>query len=1805
MLHTSSSYESFKEQRLTFKVFATAVSDILREMLQSIEKGHVPNDNNLKLFSSSLENLQEKYLSLQSSAAEFLGQKDILPSGCSVFALDEAINCQEIKIREWLREAEHTLIHFLSVESPLASHMEELWSHRESAQELLGQIRSNSICAEQAQDKITPYRLFLDAITMNGIDSEEKEELFIRIDDLFPKRVSRALYGGKYNFSDTAPQNFNTDNTETLHPTICAVPDSTVSSVAPCESPFEEDTASANRSSNSCFDQVLKTPDEGNEIEDPLDREDQGILLNVRPSLAGKELENLISRTFKNEYITLFQLFASFCILTQEQALEFGALRGNFGNKSGLRPSAALQFFIDKGCVKKLKEPIPCLVMPSGHIAAAKSVAKKKNTNLFALFQSKKFCENQVPEYIIRRSVALNQCMLRYLKWARENNQEVFVRILDSVMLSDTNQRVSVWWKSEERFCQLALDPRELNSEQSAWLLVPEEDTPRPILPSLAEGTICYAFMQGQIFLWDGGWKDKNGIVQQIPDASSSVIADTVMNLAKGTEENNAAPLDLRVEDSLTASVKDDLPNVSAEEESDVESLATKQMAAPCMSSLTTPSDKNTTIEKGQVRLPETENILADETIAATAARLADHPCPPSDAELQDLISRLLAHSTRTGEDSGLDPHLAQALMLGKAAKLQGLSGCSSLYKQLLLATACPIDSINYAGYNLNASFPNVNQAQSLALAAYIHALFAPLDGHDYALQDQANMYLREYEQYFFGYPKLKALFTMLCGMHDIAPYGFSTAVLAQLESGEEKKKSLNALQERAKKCMAEPSVKSRLHGIPELLSSHFGKKSDLYTCIEIVTLNKQQDRELVLGLLHDYYERSGDTFVRPNDKKIEETIDSAWNDAKKKQSTQRITLGHMARKQIRDAFNERLEIMRAWIESASSMDAEKVDRLRKLKNSILDELRNLQGQQANDTSVDYPKAVTYMLGYIQNRLENRVDCNNMFTDALRTGFVALDDSFLPVLQEEMCSVRYYEPWRRVLKHIACPDMTLAQAEKDMSGSTDSPMFDNLHQLELICKMQDREDNIRAVMKKAEHRAKEITTDFKDKLELAYADGRITEKDKEDLLQLIASNEEDFFNTGDFGCWKQFLDAMKQQKQEKIEHNKNKLLKDIAMRKQGGDASALLDKAEKHLADGQFAVAEEYINLYDRGDKEHSEDIKAVIDENDSFATFLSDSVFNPLHEYCVRIIKGRGLCKHGVDYIKAHTPSDWTKRHQEDSFRFIQNWPLRKGSPDTQHIKELIEGLGVTVQQVKKLPNYTEDVYSLKILPTPRDLTDYQHPIAAFGTELKSPLMLVVLYGSRQPRELVDTINGLMPNRNGFTIVLLDHALSKTSRCQLAEYCHQSTGFTPFLVIDRVLALHLALQQPTDRLPLMLSCTLPYATAIQPFVRAAGRTSDEMFCGRTRELSDILNPNGASLVYGGRQLGKTALLQRAQSRFHAPANKYFAVFCDIKNKANEKDLVQFLCAEVSKETGFQLTPCETMKHFCDQIDDLFRKKKVQGMLLLLDETDNFLKTVSSSDYAPVEELVNLKRKQAHFKFVLAGLNNVYRAKNATQHNGVFGQLGHPLCIKPLSPAEALRLILRPLRYLGFKPGQDAQLETILSNTNYYPGILQFFGYTLAQSLNDRYTRYYRASDGNPPFELKSEHLGSIMNSDDLNASIRDKFRLSLELDTRYFMLARCIGMLYHYQEPMFHNYKGYTVENIRDLSKEYDIYCLDELADDEYEALLDEMAEMGILHCSEAGVYRLRKRSFLDIIGSDMDKLDSEIRSENERSLS
>ena len=69
-------------------------------------------------------------------------------------------------------------------------------------------------------------------------------------------------------------------------------------------------------------------------------------------------------------------------------------------------------------------------------------------------------------------------------------------------------------------------------------------------------------------------------------------------------------------------------------------------------------------------------------------------------------------------------------------------------------------------------------------------------------------------------------------------------------------------------------------------------------------------------------------------------------------------------------------------------------------------------------------------------------------------------------------------------------------------------------------------------------------------------------------------------------------------------------------------------------------------------------------------------------------------------------------------------------------------------------------------------------------------------------------------------------------------------------------------------------------------------------------------------------------------------------------------------------------------------------------------------------------------------------------------------------------------------------------------------------------------------------------------------------------------------------------------IEQIKDIAQDYKIICLESESDNDYHNLLDEMVEMGILSKPDdtKKLYRLRRSSFITIIGSDFDAVDADI---------
>lgn len=1793
-----------------FSFRANQVENSLSSMLTLVSGGRVPDKADIQALGQELDSLQETFGFIQSLAFEVVAESDLPGANASVSDYAEAIKQSEVlRIKEQLIEIENRLQRFVAVRSLAAAFEEALKPYQEAAQDLLSQLGREAAPSPGEMETATEvHKLFLEAIAMEDFDSDTGMDLMDRLEEHYSSKVQRGLMLHKY---------YIDENTGKAEHVVLRVGGSSEKQFS-----VDDEPAAAvieDKKVESSKEKIANAPDDEAAPEEIVADEIKAEPAPPKMIQANEKIKvkNASASAFKNEIFkmshevcSILPLFTNLGALTAEQIYAYCCCLGCFDSDvTQKNVNKALDMLIAKSIVASYSpegfdRAIYCLTA-YGYDSLTKRSISVDMKKLFSIsFGNYRFIgKDEMNLDALLGAVLHNTFLLLYVgQFCILFKEDLRELTTQSISWDGDHYSISVFADSGEYKCCVAIltDDLKVLLEKGNVLIHSEqisgvEDPP----PS---GNKVFLHNGSSLYMWDGEWIEQTKALRCKDSAEDDGEDDDAI-----LPENSAAEEEHRGETRDSVDIPT-FPADTADEmvRDNIDACASviEETSRDCINE--TPIESVIPSLPVPVCDPEADDVdssvestfIDDGTALGLCNMLLNEGAEPTDEQFVDLIHRL---TKAPSEDFS---RLKEAVLLAKAASFgDGNVKSRCAYEQLALATNMGIDKKHYSGTVLADAFDQeVDFTESCKLAAYLYSMLFPHQAYDHTLKATTKSAVEDYDYVFPHYPGLKALFNEASFVCGISPEGFSESVLDALSDQDKSHAYMEKLKKRAQPLLNEPMVKAHINGIPEFISTCFGKQSYLHLCMEIIAANNKAEHDFVASVFAEYCESDTDNKVISKSA-INSKIDREWKNATHGMRTNRINLEFQARNQVFDEFKQRLALIRDWLEHSGSRDTTIIPAMKKQKSSLMKEIRGAKEALLAEPQ-PYDAIVLWMLGEVQAKLENHERDGFVFDDLLRTGLISVDELGMPILVESMHTVKYAEPWRSVLKHIAAEKPDLETAKERIFDNT-SATFDNLHQLAMIGKSigSDEADYFitSSQISEAVETANAHTEQFRDSLELAYTYNRIYEVEKESLTALLDLYHDFYFEIQDFGCWRSFLCCLQQQVDDLSNVRKDALkvrLNACAAKLQADELSSLLDEARRLLdVDANFAVTEEYCNRFELGERELTEELTATLHDPDSFSTFLSDDVFQPLYEECIRK-SGQRLDKFGPNYVAARYPEGWTNRHKEDSRKLLSTWPCRRGSTSPQQIADFFTGLGFGVKGSEKVSGKRQEVFRLNVGPVARNMPDYIHPISVFGTQMKSPLYVVVLYGKNMAQELVDTVSSL--NIGSMSIVLIDYPLDRSVRRQIAEIFHtKMSGMNPFLLIDQVLAIHLALHQDTERLPVMLKCSLPY-TYYQPFVRDGGPTADEMFCGRASELATIIDPNGACVVYGGRQLGKTALLERAQSLFAKPEAKAFAVYSSILKLKSEGAVVERLLTDLKRMTNIKVSECGTLRDLCAQIDAMFRNGSISTMLLLIDEADDFLASISGEDYLPLQPLVDLKRESKNrFKFVLAGLHNVCRAKNATARNGIFGQLGQPLCVKPLSPTDALQLISRPLKYLGFQVDRYPHLETILTNTNYYPGILQFFGYTLVQTMTSQYGKYYRAVDGNPPYTLKKEQLGAIMNSADLNSSIKDKFRWSLELDPRYFMLARCIAMLYYENngEPTS-SQLGFSVEQIMDTVAVLEINCLENETATAVTNLLDEMVDMGILSRPNETEkrYRLRRKSFINIIGADVDTLLNDI---------
>ena len=323
-----------------------------------------------------------------------------------------------------------------------------------------------------------------------------------------------------------------------------------------------------------------------------------------------------------------------------------------------------------------------------------------------------------------------------------------------------------------------------------------------------------------------------------------------------------------------------------------------------------------------------------------------------------------------------------------------------------------------------------------------------------------------------------------------------------------------------------------------------------------------------------------------------------------------------------------------------------------------------------------------------------------------------------------------------------------------------------------------------------------------------------------------------------------------------------------------------------YINDQDYTIAEFILNRIRSGDTSRLA-MNYVDEPFNYFNGFMSEHATNYRVSCDTRINLELAITKYAgkknLEIAMKHLTNN-ARKDVKGGCYLIHHWILRTPA-GTDRIERLLNALGFTDCQVSVDTGNNEDSYVV-LRKKQTGKVNYSHPIPAFGSLAEEEgFRVLCLYGRFDCNRLMDmfrTINTAAKH----TIVFLDYALNQDERRKLARKIKEEKSFAKcFIVVDRVVLLYLAKHYATNTVNRMLmAVTMPFAY-YQPFVENSSQTMPpELFTGREDELTKIESADGANLVYGGRQLGKSALLKMAQHNIDKNSNGDRAVLLEIKD---------------------------------------------------------------------------------------------------------------------------------------------------------------------------------------------------------------------------------------------------------------------------------------------------------------------------------
>ncbi|PKV88474.1 hypothetical protein [Streptomyces sp. TLI_146] len=527
-----------------------------------------------------------------------------------------------------------------------------------------------------------------------------------------------------------------------------------------------------------------------------------------------------------------------------------------------------------------------------------------------------------------------------------------------------------------------------------------------------------------------------------------------------------------------------------------------------------------------------------------------------------------------------------------------------------------------------------------------------------------------------------------------------------------------------------------------------------------------------------------------------------------------------------------------------------------------------------------------------------------------------------------------------------------------------------------------------------------------------------------------------------------------------------------------------------------------------------------------------------------------------------------------------------------TRQVPPLLKLLGYDAKSARALDDRSQHRREYRLFEATGVEINGRAKAPAFGSQIREQggnLRVMVVWG-RPPAKVVmswaerDTSDASL-------LVVYFGTLSREARVELAV---GSSRLQPLMVVDDAALAYLA-ARGNRQVSTATQTMLPFS-GVNPYIREKrGRIGGEMFYGRDAERKSILDPRGTQVIYGGRGLGKSALLADAGERFTEQRPGYHqAVYVNLDQENIGKGssfgpeaLWSVLERELAEAEILDDRPQGRRKR--QEISERVRvgiRAWLDGdtrrrLLILLDECDQFFEA-DAPRFDQTKKLKGLgSDTKDRAKVVFAGLHSVQRFSKLAS-NGPFGHLAQtPKVIGPLAPQSAAELLVEPMRALGFEFKDLDLVNRVLGYCSYQPFLLQMFGHRLVELMHRKRAR--RGAEG-PSYEVEVTDIEVVESDAALRDGISAAFKDTLSLDHRYDVIANVLA--YHAR------HHGLEVRlSDTELREECETYWrqgFEQLDTEGFRAYLSEMVGLGILAPNHDGLgWHLRGPNALRMIGT------------------